>query len=234
MMTEKKNMMDMKTGYGLTFSLSGNEYTPPQISFNDGHHQANYEFFWPAGRPYHFPQPNFHEKSLESRLQLTSDHIGTIPNEDRDSFLRTPNTLEGTLLTRNEEKVMLVEGFEYLVMQLALLDLIIMLSAKFYVAKYHESTSKLKLYSYSCGKISIYNTKEYLIIGIPYNRYYALFVSKDATDEEILNGLAEILKKKPEPFVALRDAKCAEGSIDDASIKDRLSYIVSIISILTA
>ena len=135
---------------------------------------------------------------------------------------------------------MLVEDIEYrdityLIIQLISLDVIIMLSAKYY-----KSTSELKSYSselksYSCDKISIYNTKEYLIIGIPHKRrYYALFVSKDATEEEILNGLAEILKKKPEPLVALSDVKCTDGSIDDASIKDRVSYIVSIISILTA
>lgn len=66
-MSEKKNIIDligMKTGYGLTFSLSGNENTPPRISFDDDPHQTNDELYRPARIPYtisHNPI-GFHDK----------------------------------------------------------------------------------------------------------------------------------------------------------------------------
>lgn len=85
---------------------------------------------------------------------------------------------------------------------------------------------------YKCGDIEIFDFKDSNDFIIAHQgRKYAVYVSKDATDEEIFDGLAKIARKKPELVAALRDMKC---KVYDPVLKDRLAFIVTSISMLTA
>ena len=91
-----------------------------------------------------------------------------------------------------------------------------------------------KVREYKCGNVEIFDFKDYnsFVINIPYrDRRYVMFVSKDATDEEILDGLAKIAAERSEQLAVLKDAKC---NTEDAVLNDRLAFIITSVSMLIA
>ena len=85
---------------------------------------------------------------------------------------------------------------------------------------------------YKCGSVEIFDFKESYVISIPYQgRKYVMFVVKNATDEEIFDGLAKIAAERPAQLAVLRDVKC---NTDNTALKDRLAFIITSISMLIA
>lgn len=85
---------------------------------------------------------------------------------------------------------------------------------------------------YKCGGVEIFDLKDSYVISIPYQgRKYVMFIVKNATDEEIFDGLAKIAAERSEQLAVLRDIKC---NIDNTALKDRLAFIVTSISMLIA
>ena len=85
---------------------------------------------------------------------------------------------------------------------------------------------------YKCGNVEIFDLKDSYVVSIPYQgRKYVMFIVKNATDEEIFDGLAKIAAERSQQLAVLRDVKC---NADDAALRDRLAFIIASISMLTA
>ena len=96
------------------------------------------------------------------------------------------------------------------------------------ILMYNEKKAR----KYVCNNAEIFEfSKSFWVIISVKGLYHALVVKKDATDEEIFNGLAEIVEQEPEVLDKLRVMNC---SLEDGQLKDKLAAILSTVTLLSA